>query len=72
MERAVQQDTCRIGHEMFHRRKVFNTSVDKFVEINAPPSPNLPLLNILSRFALLLCNFSLPRNPFRLFQRFQR
>jgi len=41
---------------MFLDCKVFNTSVDKFVEINAGVSANFRQFNILARIALLVCN----------------
>ncbi|PYT71505.1 MAG: hypothetical protein DMG42_16445 [Acidobacteria bacterium] len=41
---------------MFLHGKVFNTSVDKVVEINAAPWRNFLQFNILPRIALFVCN----------------
>jgi hypothetical protein len=58
-ERAAQQEACRKSQQMFLHRKVFNTSVDKFVEINAAATRNLRQVNVLARIALLVCNIGL-------------
>jgi len=44
---------------MFLDCKVFNTSVDKFVEIKAAALLNFRQFNILARIALFVCNFVL-------------
>ncbi len=41
---------------MFLDCKVFNTSVDKFVENKAAVPGNFPQFNTLPRFALIVCN----------------
>jgi hypothetical protein len=44
---------------LFLHGKVFNTSVDKFVEINAAPWRNFLQFNIVPRIALFVCNIRL-------------
>ena len=51
------QPACRKSKELFLYCKVFNTSVDKFVEIKAVILPNFRQFNILARIALFVCNF---------------
>jgi len=51
------QPACRKSKELFLCCKVFNTSVDKFVEIKAVILPNFRQFNILARIALFVCNF---------------
>ncbi|HEX8881513.1 MAG TPA: hypothetical protein VF749_15845 [Candidatus Acidoferrum sp.] len=45
--------------ELFLDCKVFNTSVEKFVEIKAGVSANFRQFNILPRIALFVCNIGL-------------
>jgi hypothetical protein len=42
--------------KLFLDCKVFNTSVENFVEIKAAASPNFLQFNILPRIALFVCN----------------
>jgi hypothetical protein len=44
---------------LFLHGKVFNTNVDKFVEIKAAPWRNFRQFNILPRIALFVCNIGL-------------
>ena len=44
--------------KIFLRCKVFNTSVDKFVEKEAWPKANYTILSSLKRFALFLCRLA--------------
>jgi len=44
---------------LFLQGKVFNTSVDKLVEIQAAPWRNFRQFNILPRIALFVCNIGL-------------
>jgi hypothetical protein len=45
--------------QLFLDCKVFNTSVENFVEIKAAASPNFPQFNVLPRIALFVCNIGL-------------
>src|ERR1700693_1884171 len=57
-----QQEACRISVQIFLLGKVFNTSVDKFVEKLTLLKANYALLSILNRFALFRCKY--PANSF--------
>ncbi len=52
---TVEQATGRKRKEIFLRGKVFNTSVDKIVEITRAVSAKFPLFNTLLRFAQFVC-----------------
>src|SRR5207237_7215315 len=54
---VAKQAACRKPERTFRNCKVFNTSVDKVVEIKPTACHNFPQFNILARIALLLCNF---------------
>jgi hypothetical protein len=58
-ERAAEQAACRKLQKLFLHGKVFNTNVDKFVEIKAAPWRNFRQFNILPRIALFVCNIGL-------------
>jgi hypothetical protein len=53
---AAQQGNRRIPEKIFRVREVFNTSVDKLVEIPRSVAANLSLFNVVALFALFLCN----------------
>jgi hypothetical protein len=53
---AALQGECRIPEKIFRYGKVFNTSVDKFVENSRPRTANFSFFNVLARFAQYLCN----------------
>jgi hypothetical protein len=50
----------RRSEKIFLDGKVFNTSVDKLVEIKGTVSGNFPQFNILERFAQFVCKHSRP------------
>src|SRR5258708_29018160 len=51
------QDECRSPKKIFLPHEVFNTNVDKVVEISRLRRANLQPFNALLRFALFVCNF---------------
>ncbi len=53
---ARGQDACRSPQKTFLRRKVFNTSVDKLVEIPCSRTANFSPFNTLLLFAPFVCN----------------
>jgi hypothetical protein len=55
------QPACRKFKTLFLECEVFNTSVDKFVEIKAAVCRNFRQFNALARIALFVCNFGVSR-----------
>jgi len=53
---ARGQDACRSPQKIFLLRKVFNTNVDKLVEIPCPRTANFSPFNTLLLFAPFVCN----------------
>ncbi len=53
---AGGQDACRSPQKIFLLRKVFNTNVDKLVEIPCPRTANFSPFNTLLLFAPFVCN----------------
>jgi hypothetical protein len=54
-EKPREHIACRMSGKIFRFCKVFNTSVDKFVEKESRPKANYTILSSLTRFALFLC-----------------
>jgi hypothetical protein len=54
-----EHELCRIAGKIFLRGKVFNTSVDKFVEKAARLDANCTVLSILTLFAQFRCRIFL-------------
>ena len=50
------QAVCRSPQKIFLLRKVFNTNVDKLVEIPCPRTANFSPFNTLLLFAPFVCN----------------
>jgi len=58
-----KQPACRKSKTVFLDCKVFNTSVEKFVEIKATAQLNFRQFNVLARIALFVCNFDVAVSP---------